>query len=214
MSGKILIAFLLALVTRCSNIGFVEKAKAVGSGEFGFDVIMMGGASTAGGSFLAVLTPDFYSSCASLAGITKANCLCQAEATNRQSSGTYRAWLSISGTVDAICNIQGLSGTSCSADSSLGPFFLRSTSGFTVLAESYSELSSTGFRAQLETTGRTLYTGTGINGRATGQDCSGFESVAGTGTAGSSSQSGSGFTSGQNLACGTNASFICMRQSK
>src|SRR5688572_6920394 len=111
MRGKIIISLFCLISANCNNIGFVEKAKAVASGEFGFEVIAMGGTPT-NGSFLQ--TNGLYAGylqCDSFLGIARANCYCQSEAASRQLKGTFRAWLSLSGSVDAICNIQGLANT-------------------------------------------------------------------------------------------------------
>lgn len=204
----------------CSNIGFVEKAKAVANNSFGIEVFAFGG-SLANGSFLSAGNGSLNLVCLA-GGIATANCACQAEATSRQFTGTFRAWISISsgaGAVDAICNIQGIEATGCSAETTLGPFIARKSSGYALLATDYAELSSSGFRVNLEDVGRPVFTGTRIDGRASGTDCTGFTSTTGAATFGNSGLSGVGFTSVTSSdTCGTvsggGATILCMRQPK
>jgi hypothetical protein len=207
-------------VSHCSNIGFVEKAKAVANNSFGVEVFAFG-ASLANGSFLAVGNGTLNPICLD-GGIATANCACQAEATNRQFAGTFRAWLSISngaGAVDAICNIQGVESTGCNVDQTLGPFITRKSSGYALLATDYSELSSSGFRVNLEDFGRAVFTGTRIDGRASGSDCTGFTSTGGSATFGNSGLSGVAFTSVTSAdtcgaVSGSGGTILCMRQAK
>jgi hypothetical protein len=208
--------FLIGLaVTHCSNIGFVDKAKAVASNSFGIEVFAFGGSVT-GGAFLVPATAALDASCTQ-GGISKANCACQNEANSRQFTGTFRAWLSIGNVVDAICNVQGIESTGCAVESSLGPFVARKSSGYVVLASDYSELSTSGFRTALEDTGRLLYTGSNVAGRATGADCSGF-TIADTSipTWGSSGLASTDFTTGAsaNSCTSTPGTILCMRRPK
>lgn len=210
--GTLLAVFSL----HCNNIGFVDKAKAVANNEFGVVVFTMN-VTTTGGAFLQPAASVFYSSCTGLSGITKANCYCQAEANGNGYSGTYKAWLSLSGSVDAICNIQGIESQNCSASSSLGPFIAKIGNGYSILAENYTELSSTGFRTALRSIPQLVFTGTNIDGRSSGSDCTNF-TVADTTvpTMGDRSLSGSGFTS---TSVGLNCtslvgSLLCMKQTK
>lgn len=202
-------------VSHCSNIGFVEKAKAVANNSFGVEVFAFGG-SINNGSFLIPATA-FLSAACTQGGIATANCACQNEATSRQMTGTFRAWLSITNTVDAICNIQGSESAGCPVDATLGPFFTRKNSDLVVLATDYTELSTSGFRVSLENNSRLLYTGTRIDGRASGADCSGFTAADTTfPTYGNTSLSGTGFTTGASSSncSGSVGTILCMRQAK
>jgi|GEM_PF-2157917 len=204
------------LALNCNNVGFVEKAKAVANNEFGVEVFAIN-VTTTGGNFLQPAVSVLYSSCTGFSGITKANCYCQAEATGNGYTGSFKAWLSLSSSVDAICNIQGLENRTCTADSSLGPFVSKSTGIYVILAENYAELSTTGFRSALNTIPQILFTGTKLDGRASGSDCSDFTSAdASFPTMGDRAQAGSGFTIGQGSLNCTSAigSLLCMRQAK
>ena len=204
------------ILARCSNIGFVEKAKAVANNTFGVEVFAAGGTDMAQ-SLLTSASSGLSTSCVGIAGIDKANCACSVIAQQRSFTGTFRAWVSISGTVDAICNIQGQVATGCSVSSELGPFIARNSSGVTVLAADYAELSTSGFRVALENSLGLVITGTGIDGRATGADCGGFQVSSGNAyTAGDKSKSGAAFTSGEiGVTCNTGAgTILCMRQPK
>lgn len=210
--GTLLAVFSL----QCNNIGFVDKAKAVANNEFGVVVFVMNG-SVSNGTFLLAGDATLSSACSSAAGISKANCNCQTEAAGRGFKGTFRAWISISGSVDAICNIQGSEETNCSVDTSLGPFVFNNGGNFQILAENFSELSTTGFRSALTTSAKPVFTGTSVNGRATGSDCTGFTISGAFATAGDVSLTGTGFTSNQLRDCsavGAGASHICMKQPK
>lgn len=208
---------LAALALQCNNIGFVEKAKAVANNSFGIEVFVVGGSDIAQ-SMLTVGGSGLSPSCVGSAGIEKANCACTVESAGRGFSGTYRAWLSITGTVDAICNIQGQPVIGCEAPSSLGPFLLRNSTGYQVLAADFAELSTSGIRVALESSVGLLMTGTGINGRATGADCGGFQVTSSNAfTAGDKSKSGTGFTTGESgTVCNaaSTGAILCMRQTK
>jgi hypothetical protein len=205
-----------ALAAGCNNIGFVDKAKAVRSNEFGVEVFAVSG-STTPGVFLQAGTDAFSTGCIGITGINKANCICQAQAASRQFSGTFRAWISINGSVDAICNIQGNEGFNCSVDSNFGPFLKKDQSAYIVLAENYSELATTGFRVALSNTPLLLWTGTNASGRIGGGDCDGFANPAGLPpVTGDQSQSGTGYTMGQTaVSCNTGTgTILCMKQVK
>ncbi len=215
MKRTVLTIILSLTLAHCNNIGFVEKAKAVANNTFGIEVFAFGG-SVGSGSFLVPATGVLNAACTE-GGIATANCACQNEATSRQMTGTFRAWLSITNSVDAVCNIQGTASTGCSVDSALGPFITRKSSGVVVLANDYAELSTSGFRVALEDNSRLLYTGTRLDGRASGADCSGFTSANTTfPTYGSTALSGAAFTTGaaNNDCTGTNGTILCMRQPK
>jgi len=211
------ILLLTMMLSHCSNIGFVEKAKAVANNTFGIEVFAAGGNETAQ-ALLTGASPNLSSTCTGISGIDKANCICAAIANQRSFTGTFRAWISISGTVDAICNIQGQVATGCAVDSALGPFITRNSSGAAVLAADYAELSTSGFRVALENSAGLLITGTGIDGRATGGDCGGFQvSNSNAYTAGDKSKTGASFTTGETgLLCNTafSGTILCMRQPK
>lgn len=214
----IIMCGVLSATGACTNVGFVDKAKAAANDEFGVEVFVLGGMTTAavvGGSFLVPGDVTFTPNCAGVSGYAKANCICQNEASSRQFKGIFRAWLSIAGSADAICNIQGKEIIGCAVENNLGPFYARTQAGNIVLAENYGELSVTGFRQAIDSTqAKLLYTGTNLAGRSTGADCAGFNSMGATvPTAGDQSKSGSGFTSGEPIAsCSNGGSFLCMRQ--
>lgn len=203
------------LALNCNNIGFVEKAKAVANNEFGVEVFALTG-STTGGDVLGTVSTAFTTSCTGITGITKANCICQVQATSQQFVGTYRAWISISGSVDAICNIQGNEGTGCSVNSSMGPFLRKNGSSYTVLAGDYIELSTTGFKVALDSSPGYIWSGTKPDGRASGLDCTGFTSPAPTAQqAGERSKAGLSFTTGETIDCSSaSGTFLCMKQTK
>ncbi len=216
MKIRTIIFALAALALQCNNIGFVEKAKAVANNEFGIEVFVATGSDTPS-ALLTVGSTGLSASCVGQSGLDKANCACAVSASQRSFTGTYRAWVSISGNVDAICNIQGQVTTGCAVASTLGPFLARNTTGVQVLATDYAELSTSGTRVPLEDSAGLLMTGTGISGRATGADCGGFQASSSNAyTAGDKSKSGAGFTTGEpaaicNVGTGT---VLCMRQPK
>lgn len=76
---------------------------------------------------------------ASVSGVSKANCLCQLEASGRGFSGNYRAWVSSYLSIDAVCNIQGLENNSCSVDTNLGPFVYKASGNYVLLAENFTD---------------------------------------------------------------------------
>lgn len=203
------------LVSACQNVGFVEKAKAAATGDLGIEAFVTGAGGI--GSFLSAAS-GFDATCNTLQGIQRANCYCQSEATGRQFSGTYRAWLSISGSVDAICNIQGNEGTGCTVSDSFGPFLVKQTSGMVVLAEKYSELATSGVRSAIDTTGagpNLIWTGSFANGRASGTDCSGWtDGAAGNGTAGDRTKTGTDFSSSASVSCVSSGALLCMKVGK
>ncbi len=214
MRNYLIGAILSFLAVNCNNIGFVEKARAAANNEFGIEVYTLAGSSIAD-SALTSGNVNFGTSCTGISGISKANCLCQAEAPSRGLAGTYRAWVSSSLGIDAICNIQGLENNSCSVASGLGPFIFKSSAGYILLAQDFAELSSTGFRVALSSVSKPIWTGTKSDGRASGNDCGAFTNTSGSPTTGDEAASGTGFTTGRSENCtGVSGTFLCMRQAK
>ncbi|MBL8032132.1 MAG: hypothetical protein JNJ69_00415 [Leptospiraceae bacterium] len=206
--GTLLAVFSL----QCNNIGFVDKAKAVANNEFG--VVVFYTNTTGQGDFFTDIT-EFSGLCSTITGLARANCICASEASSQGFAGTYRAWLSTS-SVDAICNIQGNESSGCSVNSSLGPFLAKNGNSYTVLAENYAELVGTGFRTPVSSVSQSVYTGTNIDGRASGANCTDF-TIANTTipTTGNISVTGSGFTStSTGINCIGPAALLCMKQSK
>jgi len=217
MARFLTVSFTLTLLSACTNVGFVDKATAAANNEFGVEVFVIASGSAAKPTNFLGAGSSFYAGCDNQTGIARANCNCQAEASGRGFSGTFNAWISISGSVDAICNIQGQAVTGCPVASGFGPFLYKSGSSYATLAENYSELSVTGFRFALEPVAGLLFSGTKIDGRASGQDCSGFtDSVSAAAvTAGDKAASGPGFTTGQSAFCNPSVGyFLCMKKAR
>lgn len=223
-SRKLLIQiFLLTALSMnaCNNVDVIDRLDAAKNNTFGWMVFPIGG--TALGNFLSpnVQISNNTASCNSLSGIAKANCACAAEASFISSftglKGTFRAWISITGSVDAICNVTGGSGTGCEVPDSAGPFTVvrQSAAGFkqVIAANTYSELASTGFSQPVGEGGSSvIWTGTKADGRASGSDCAGFTSTtSATGTAGGQGFTGTNWTSTETRACSISAGLYCVR---
>ncbi len=203
------------MLSHCSNIGFVEKAKAVANNTFGVDVFV-GSVSGFPNAIFTNGSTTLSSECTSLTGVEKANCACSVYARDRGKSGTYRAWISTGspGNIDAICNIQGQLTSGCAVSESIGPFTARVGSETITLAESYAELSVSGTRGALDSTPGVLITGSTIAGRSTGIDCTGY-TAGGSFTGGDKSASGAAFTAQTTFDCAsTSGTILCMRRPK
>lgn len=197
----------------CQNVGFVDLARKHAEREFGIQMFIFG--QQANGNFLTGAPTGFPSACFGLSGIDRANCYCQTIGAQLGRNLEFRAWLSISGVVDAICNIQGQINTTCTVPTNLGPFVIQKTNSTPLMAWDYEELSTTGSRVALrESPPSLIWTGSNANGRATGSDCFGWTNLStNTGTVGETTIVGTAFTNiGAPATCDQVGTILCVQR--
>lgn len=220
------IIFTTAIIfSACNNVDVIDKLEAAKNSTYGWMIFSLNGSGF--GNFLSPGVPvsdkSIHDSCTNLSGIAKANCVCSIDAATISATfglkGTFRAWLSIAGQVDAICNVIGSSGTGCEVPESVGPFTAPRVSGNSfrqvIIANTYSELAATGVTQSTATEGGSsiIWTGTKADGRASGQDCSGFTSTAAAaGTVGDQGLTGINWTANTTNACSNKRGLYCVRQ--
>ncbi|MCS6972655.1 MAG: DUF1554 domain-containing protein [Turneriella sp.] len=190
-------------------------SKRIAEGRFGIDVFLL--EAEASGDFLNSSPPGWPSPCFGLSGIERANCFCQAAGDQQGRRREYRAWLSITSVVDAICNIQGQIGQGCGVPADLGPFQMQHLGKTLVIAWDYGELSATGSRAALRNNAGLIWTGSDASGRASGDDCSGWTTSGGAmfGTAGSQEIPGTAFSDlGISMPCDSLGTLLCFERTR
>lgn len=216
---SIFVFFGALVLGHCNNYGMLETISSAASGKLGYLVFSQGNFSGA---------PFIDASCTGFPTVAeRANCTCNIVAKSNgydKLGNNFKAWLSTSVT-DAICNVQGLSGTSCGSPSELGPLIrIESNCGsggcqshFGLFASTVNELLTTGPIVPLYNvnyTGQSLmWTGTGLNGRAiVANNCGDWTS--GTGVAGDGRKSGAAWTNdGQGYTCGSSSgSYHCFEE--
>ena len=158
-------------------------------------------------------------------GLAAGDAICRARAAagGLPNAATYRAWLSNSAT-DAYCHVQGLSGTvgnACLGASQPGGGPWYQANGITAFTDTLARLTGPGhviyrnllfdeFGQTIPLAEMQIWTGTGIVGAGTGEDCTSWGTNAGTGRTGSTYESAYHWTYAWESACTVSHRLLCL----
>lgn len=203
----------------CNNYGILDIMENTSTGKQGYLVFPSYLINTG--------LLSFHGNCTIGTALEKANCSCDQIASSKgfkNFGNKFVAWLSHMNTVDAICNIQGQWGTTCSGNVEKGPvlsmddgqcFGDSCRNNFKLLSGSINDLLQKGATNSIFSPSNTspdlVWTGTSMQGRATGLDCTGWTvNSAILATTGEGRRSGQGWTdTGTNPQCSASATYYC-----